>query len=103
MRIEGKVLERRLMLLAPDKSVAAVFRAQVPQHVWMGMTDGRGVLWIAGDLRFPAVAAVPGGDPLWRITPEKPSQRPQGSANTDAAFDALVSEARSAVVWHMLG
>ncbi|MFJ9601241.1 hypothetical protein [Streptomyces althioticus] len=103
MRIEGKVLERRLMLVAPDKSVAAVFRAQVPQHVWMGMTDGRGVLWIAGDLRFPAVAAVPGGDPLWRITPEKPSQRPQGSVGTDAAFDALVSEARSAVVRHMLG
>ncbi|MDT6983856.1 hypothetical protein ACFSUJ_12805 [Streptomyces lusitanus] len=99
--VEGKVLERRLVLLAPDRSVAAVFRGQVPHRVWMEMTDGRGVLWIAGDLRFPAVAAVPGGEPLWNITPEKASQRPQGPTGSDIAFDALVSEARSAVVWNM--
>ncbi|MFI8201944.1 hypothetical protein [Streptomyces sp. NPDC085937] len=102
-KIKGTAIARRLLLLAPDKSVAAMFEGAVPHDVWLSMTDGRGVLWIAGDLRFPAVAAVPGGEPLWRITPVEPTQQPQALANTDAAFDALVAEARSAVVWNLLG
>lgn len=103
--IEGKAVHRRVVLLAPDKSVAASFVAVVPHSVWLGMTDGRGVLWIAGDLRFQGVAAVPGGRPLWVIEPEKPAQRsaaPAAGGAGGSGFDELVSEARSAVVWNML-
>ncbi|MFI2427496.1 hypothetical protein ACH5A7_25945 [Streptomyces sp. NPDC018955] len=106
--IPGKSLERRILLLAPDKSVAASFRGRVPKDVWLGMADGRGVLWFAGDLRFPSVAALPGGAPLWSVVPEKPEERePEprrgGDGEGGSALDELVSEARSAVVWNMLG
>ncbi|MFI1421668.1 hypothetical protein ACH4VX_27585 [Streptomyces sp. NPDC020731] len=103
--VPGESSERRVVLLAPDKSVAASFRGAVPTDVWLGMADGRGVLWFAGDLRFPAVAALPGGAPLWYIRPEKPEQRtpePQGGGVGGSVFDDLVSEARSAVIWNML-
>ncbi|MFF9555674.1 hypothetical protein ACF1DY_07620 [Streptomyces albus] len=102
--IPGKVSVRRVLLLAPDKSVAASFQGRVPHHVWFGMTDGRGVLWIAGDLRFPVVAALPGGAALWRMTPEEQlhGPRPQGDPDDSSVFDGLVSEARSVVVWSLL-
>ncbi len=105
--VPGKSFERRVLLLAPDKSVAASFRGNVPNDVWLGMADGRGVLWFAGDLRFPAVAALPGGAPLWSVAPEKPDQRePEprrgGEGEGGSALDDLVSEARSAVIWNML-
>ncbi|MFB7619345.1 hypothetical protein [Kitasatospora sp. NPDC056181] len=60
---------KRLLLLAPDGAVAAAFRGEVPDQVWRGMTDGRGIVWIAGDLRFDGFAALPGGDPCWYIQP----------------------------------
>jgi hypothetical protein len=100
-----KSAERRVLLLAPDKSVAASFRGNVPADVWLGMADGRGVLWIAGDLRFPGVAALPGGGSLWAIKPEGPQQRapePRRGGDGGSALDDLVSEARSAVIWNML-
>jgi hypothetical protein len=103
--IPEKMSERRVVLLAPDKSVAASFRGIVPAGVWLGMADGRGVLRIAGDLRFPAVAALPGGAALWPITPERPEQRapePPRGGDGGSALDDLVSEARSAVIWNML-
>ncbi|MGA5548314.1 hypothetical protein [Streptomyces pseudogriseolus] len=103
--IETSAFERRVVLLAPDKSAAATFRGTMPEDVWLGMTDGRGVLWIAGDLRFPGVAALPGGAPLWEIKPETAAQRspaPPANAPGSGHLDALVSEARSVVLWNFL-
>ncbi|MER7487624.1 hypothetical protein ABTY20_17265 [Streptomyces sp. NPDC126497] len=103
--VPGKSSERRVVLLAPDRSVAASFRGAVPTDVRLGMADGRGVLWFAGDLRFPAVAALPGGAPLWYLTPETPEQRtpdPSGGGDGGSVLDDLISEARSAVIWNML-
>ncbi|CAM5636530.1 hypothetical protein [Streptomyces griseomycini] len=104
-KVPGRSSERRVVLLAPDKSVAASFRGSVPTDVWLGTADGRGVLWFAGDLRFPAVAALPGGAPLWYLTPETPEQRapePQRGGDGGSVLDDLISEARSAVIWNML-
>lgn len=39
---------RRLLLLAPDGSVASEFRSTVPGEVWTGMTDGRGPCVVRG-------------------------------------------------------
>lgn len=58
-----------MMLLAPDKSVACTFNSPVPESIWVGTPDGRGVFWFAGDLRFGGLMSVPGGSPLWWAHP----------------------------------
>ncbi|MCX4417269.1 hypothetical protein OOK43_33090 [[Kitasatospora] papulosa] len=54
-----------MMLLGPDTTVVCTFSSPVPESVWVGTPDGRGVFWFAGDLRFGGLMSVPGGDPLW--------------------------------------
>ncbi|RPF30248.1 hypothetical protein EDD96_6844 [Streptomyces sp. Ag109_G2-6] len=61
-------LPRRILLLAPDGTVAAAYQ-NLPESAWLGMTDGRGIIWFAGDIRLNAMAAMPGGDPFWSIEP----------------------------------
>lgn len=57
---------RAVLLLAPDGSVARELKSDVPDGVWFEMIDGRGMLWIAGDLRFNCLVAAPGGRTVWR-------------------------------------
>ncbi|MFD7498966.1 hypothetical protein ACFV8T_42975 [Streptomyces sp. NPDC059832] len=57
---------RAVLLLAPDGSVARELKSDVPDEVWFEMIDGRGMLWIAGDLRFNCLVAAPGGRTVWR-------------------------------------
>ncbi|PJN39001.1 hypothetical protein CG747_20900 [Streptomyces sp. CB02959] len=57
--------DRLLLLLRPDGGVARVLSSAVPDGVWHSMADGRGVLWIAGDLRLGCVAATPGAEQVW--------------------------------------
>ncbi|WP_385625552.1 hypothetical protein PXH67_43440 (plasmid) [Streptomyces sp. P8-A8] len=58
-----------MMLLGPDSTVACTFSSPVPESVWVGTPDGRGVFWFAGDLRFGGLMSVPGGSPLWWAHP----------------------------------
>jgi hypothetical protein len=92
--IPGKT-ERRLLLLGPDSSIACEFRCVVPNAVWTGMTDGRGLLWFVGDLRFGGLACLPGGEPLWWTG----SPTPTGSASPPSGVGKTVEDelARQAV------
>ncbi len=103
--IEGKLTERRLSLLAPDGTAAATFRTKMPQSVWSAMTDGRGVLWCAGDLRFDMVVAAAGGSPFWIAKPETPRQRNERRPRDleNSSLEALIREARTNVVWNLFG
>ncbi|MFD4905164.1 hypothetical protein [Kitasatospora purpeofusca] len=56
---------RRVVLLTPDGSAERAFEATVPESVWLGYTDGLGLLWFCGDLRFGGALASPGGTPVW--------------------------------------
>lgn len=58
-----------MMLLGPDTTVVCTFSSPVPESVWVGTPDGRGVFWFAGDVRFGGLMSVPGGDPLWWAHP----------------------------------
>ncbi|TVT60865.1 hypothetical protein FNH05_03880 [Amycolatopsis rhizosphaerae] len=57
--------QRKLLLLGPDGSVAREFHCLVPDAGWTGLTDGRGLIWFVGDLRFGGIAGLPGGKPMW--------------------------------------
>ncbi|MFK4271105.1 hypothetical protein [Streptomyces milbemycinicus] len=63
---ETKDHQRLILLLAPDGSVARELDSAVPDTVWRGTSDGRGVLWIAGDLRSQCLVSTPEAKELWR-------------------------------------
>lgn len=93
-----------MALLAPDRTVAATFACRLPHDVWIGMTDGRGMVWFCGDLRFGGVAALPGARRAWPVAAAlqqqpPPTQAPQGSA----LEEELVREAARAVAWNLFG
>ncbi|WP_326674843.1 hypothetical protein [Streptomyces sp. NBC_01237] len=75
-----------MMLLAPDKAVACTFSSPVPESIWVGTPDGRGVFWFAGDLRFGGLMSAPGGSPLWWA---HPVPTPQTVAPTGRRQEAL--------------
>jgi hypothetical protein len=52
-----------VFLLDPDENVAGVLKTRLQHGPWMHMTDGYGVLWFAGDLRFGGALADPSDDP----------------------------------------
>ncbi|MBO8200829.1 hypothetical protein ACFW4X_14870 [Streptomyces smyrnaeus] len=84
---------KRLLLLAPDGKVAREFRTKMPDSVWHGMTDGRGVLWIAGDLRFNCLVATPGADSVWAARAIPPEAQPPRSSHLNAVEDELLRAA----------
>lgn len=83
-----------MMLLAPDKTVACTFSSPVPESIWVGTPDGRGVFWFAGDLRFGGLMSVPGGSPLWwaHPIPTPPTVAPTGRRQ-EALEGAVIDEA----------
>jgi hypothetical protein len=84
---------KRLLLLAPDGSVAREIRMKMPDSAWQEMTDGRGVLWIAGDLRFNCLIATPGADRVWGSKPLPPEARSSRSSRLNAVEDELLRTA----------
>ncbi|WP_157433200.1 hypothetical protein [Actinomadura rifamycini] len=48
-----------VFLLDPNENTAAVLKTRLQHRTWMSLTDGYGVLWFAGDLRFGGVLADP--------------------------------------------
>ncbi|MFD3519621.1 hypothetical protein [Streptomyces sp. NPDC058653] len=95
-----------LELLAPDRSVAASFHTKVPEEVVYAMTDGVGVLLIAGDLRYFCVAAMPDGRSLFLLGKRKHQAQPQPApprASSDPLLDGVIGQARSAIIGDLLG
>ncbi|MBE1532662.1 hypothetical protein [Actinomadura algeriensis] len=87
-----------VFLLAPDQSVAGVLKTRLQHHTWMSMTDGYGVLWFAGDLRFGGAIADP-SDPA-RPTVSHASAVPRGAVAASGGDSVLVEELqRQAVGW----
>lgn len=84
---------KRLLLLAPDGSVAREIRTKMPDSAWREMTDGRGVLWIAGDLRFNCLIATPGADKVWGSRPLPPEAHSSRSSRLNAVEDELLRTA----------
>ncbi|MFF1503687.1 hypothetical protein ACFVZR_28250 [Streptomyces sp. NPDC058316] len=59
---------KRLLLLDPQGGAARQLLAPaMPDEVWIGLTDGRGLIWFAGDLRFGGIASLPGGSPIFWV------------------------------------
>ncbi|MGP4090276.1 hypothetical protein [Streptomyces sp. KR55] len=68
--------KRLILLLAPNGDVVRELESSVPDHVWQRMPDGRGMLWIAGDLRMECLVATPGAGDVWRA-----KGRPYGASS----------------------
>ncbi|MFD9601736.1 hypothetical protein [Streptomyces sp. NPDC059970] len=74
---------RVLRLLDPHGATAVTFQAHVPDEAWMGMIDGRGLVWFAGDIRYGGYMALPGGSPLWWVLPyHLPAEPPAAESET---------------------
>lgn len=70
---------RRLLLLDPNGDVAREFHSVMPDEVWIGMTDGRALIWFAGDMRFGGLVSLPGGNPIWWVYIPKVTSQPAPS------------------------
>ncbi|MER5615204.1 hypothetical protein [Streptomyces sp. NPDC002215] len=70
-----------LMLLGPDGAVAQAFVSNMPDEAWISTTDGRGLVWFAGDMRFGEIAARPGGSPIWWVHSPQANAAPTTSSN----------------------
>ncbi|KAA9158060.1 hypothetical protein FPZ12_023425 [Amycolatopsis acidicola] len=90
--------QRRVLLLDPSGEAAVTFLSDVPGEAWLGLTDGRGLVWFVGDLRFGGMMALPGGDPLWWTGPPVPDPAPAPAPSPSGGRKALEEElARQAV------
>lgn len=87
---------RRVLLLDPKGGVAVTFLSAVPDAAWLSMTDGRGLVWFVGDLRFGGMMALPGGRPVWWTGAPVVSQK---SPESSSGLSHVVEEelARQAV------
>ncbi|WP_436772664.1 hypothetical protein [Yinghuangia sp. YIM S09857] len=93
----------RVMLLAPDGSVARTYASRIPEYVWHSLTDGLAALWICGDLRFEIVLATPGAQNCWLGTPlPAPTTRPAAREDADD-IGVIAREAGSWAVSQWLG
>ncbi|MFD5752259.1 hypothetical protein [Streptomyces sp. NPDC127033] len=84
--------KRRILLLASDGSVVRGFDGQMPEEVWLSMTDGVGVLWVCGDLRFSVAMAPRGGSPIWLAAPV-PGPAPVESDQGPGVIEEVVRQA----------
>ncbi|MEV7189801.1 hypothetical protein [Kitasatospora sp. NPDC093102] len=51
------------------RTEASLRHSGASSRTWNAMTDGHGIVWIVGDLRFPGMAASPDGVMWWDTTP----------------------------------
>ncbi|MGW4807030.1 hypothetical protein [Kitasatospora sp. NPDC004272] len=84
---------RRVVLLRPDGSAERAFKAKVPESVWLGYTDGLGLLWFCGDLRFGGVMATPGGSAPWSAEVIEEETRESGRPDEESLVGDLAREA----------
>ncbi|MFF4173044.1 hypothetical protein [Streptomyces sp. NPDC001744] len=100
---------RRILMLGPDGTVARELWSEVPVPVWLDRTDGLGLLWFCGDLRFGGVFAEPGGAPVWRARPAEPGKElhaapaAPASGGENVLLTELTRQAASTVFGRLLG
>ncbi|MGI5330418.1 hypothetical protein [Actinomadura nitritigenes] len=88
----------RVFLLDPDQKVAAVMQTRLQRATWNAMTDGYGVLWFAGDLRFGGALAHPAdpADPTVSYASAVPQQPAAASPGDSVVMEELQ---RQAIGW----
>ncbi|HEU5029277.1 MAG TPA: hypothetical protein VFV01_30510 [Spirillospora sp.] len=87
-----------VFLLDPEQNVAAVLRTRLQRASWNAMTDGYGVLWFAGDLRFGGALAHPADptDPTVSYASAVPQQPAAASPGSSVLMEELQ---RQAIGW----
>ncbi|QEU92555.1 hypothetical protein [Streptomyces kanamyceticus] len=81
-------------LLSPDREVVRTFVGRMPEDAWLSMTDGRGIVLVCGDLRFPVAMATKRGRPVWLGQPIPTPARPDAaSAQPPGPVDELIRQA----------
>ena len=97
--------KRLILLLAPDGRVVRELESTVPEQIWLSMRDGRGMLWIAGDLRMECLVATPGAQPTWRAEgrPYGMSSGARGSGGLRAVEDELLRTVAGETFGRLLG
>ncbi|MDT0610407.1 hypothetical protein [Streptomyces lancefieldiae] len=107
--LPDKAAVHRVLMLGPDGTVAREMWSRVPVRIWVGRTDGLGLLWFCGDLRFGGVFAEPGGSPVWRAEPPAPGRElgaavPAASRDDESSIVAdLAQQAARTVFGNLLG
>jgi hypothetical protein len=88
-----------VFLLDPNENVAGVLKTRLQHGPWMNMTDGYGVLWFAGDLRFGGALADPSENPSNPVV-SYASPVPQQSVTPSGGNSAIAQELqRQAIGW----
>ncbi|KAB2386330.1 hypothetical protein [Actinomadura montaniterrae] len=87
-----------VFLLDPDQNVAGVLKTTLQRATWNAMTDGYGVLWFAGDLRFGGALAHPAdpADPTVSYATVAPQQPATASPGSSVLMEELQ---RQAIGW----
>jgi hypothetical protein len=87
-----------VFLLDPDQNVAGVMKTRLQRATWLALTDGYGVLWFAGDLRFGGALAHPAdpSDPTVSYAGAVPQQPAAASQGRSVVMEELQ---RQAVGW----
>ncbi|MBD2893100.1 hypothetical protein amrb99_20210 [Actinomadura sp. RB99] len=87
-----------VFLLDPDQNVAGVMKTRLQRATWHAMTDGYGVLWFAGDLRFGGALAHPADptDPTVSYASAVPQQPATASSGDSVVMEELQ---RQAIGW----
>ncbi|WP_405940622.1 hypothetical protein [Streptomyces sp. NBC_00207] len=94
-----------VLLLAPDRTVAAALRGLMPRPDWLAMTDGRGLLWFCGDLRVGGWVARPAdvvGSLTWMDRVDPPVTIAESAPHDIALKDVVIRAATSTPVWSLL-
>ncbi|MEV5545524.1 hypothetical protein AB0L35_05185 [Streptomyces sp. NPDC052309] len=94
--------KRLILLLAPDGQVARELESSVPEEIWLRMRDGRGALWIAGDLRMDCLVATPGAEHVWRAK-GRPYGASPGAGRSGGGLRAVEDELLRAVAGETFG
>jgi len=94
---------KHIYLMSPQQEVVRVFTAVMPQDVWWSLTDGMGVLWVGGDLRYAVIMGSQLGEQIWIAHPyQKPVAAPMTTMTTQV-FQDLARSATSSAVQRLIG
>ncbi|MEU9018468.1 hypothetical protein [Actinomadura sp. NPDC048394] len=87
-----------VFLLDPEENAAAVLKTRLQRATWRSLTDGYGVLWFAGDLRFGGALAHPAdpADPTVSYATVAPQQPATASPGSSVLMEELQ---RQAIGW----
>ena len=86
-------------LMSPDQQVVKAFETTMPRKAWMDLTDGMGILWVCGDLRYPIVMGTVLGTQVWQA---KPARKSVVAPVATAVFTDVISGATTKAIETLL-